>query len=562
MADYSSGAIYFTGLGNGTDFDSIIDATMTAEGFRLTQLEDWRDVWQEKATALQDLNTDLLALRTSLKAMDTIAEFVEMEASATNSSALGVTATGEASEGTHTVTVGQLAQHDIWVSTTGQSDTTSSITATDGTFTYEYAGEAYTVDIAAGTTLQGLVGIINGNSDSSADVRATLINDGSEYHLQLYGMTMGEANTVEVTASTVSGYKPADFEHTQTAQSAWIKVNGYPTAADEWIERDTNTVDDVIEGVTLSLQDEATDVRISIAVDADAIADKVYDFVAAVNEIRVLIDELTSVDDDGEGSLMTGNYGVNMVEQQLKNIVASSGLGFVAYDDASGTGDVFSSLSQIGITTDVVEGSDTYGQLIFDVLDSSFTDFDEALAEDPMAVALLFAADNVGESLSSDFSHGSNIPGVTSPGEHEVSYEISDGVVVSATINGEGVTVSGTRFTGASETIASGLTVQVNNLADGTYSGIMLVKQGKIAQMVSALSSITDPEDGTLNIIADNYQTIIDDTETRITAEEDRLDLKERVLRDQYSRLEETLAEYESLNTSLESLIDGLATTS
>ncbi len=560
MAEYASGAIYFTGLGSGTDFDSIVEATIEAESFRLTQLEEWRDTWEEKAETLQELNTELLSLRTTLKGMDTIAEFLEMVAESSDEYALTATADGDADTGTHTITVGQLAQNDVLVSTTGQSDSSDAVTTTDAVFAYEYAGDSYSIDVSAGTTLSGLVGLINGAA-SSGDVRAALINDGSEYHLQLYGMDMGAANTVTITAgTTLSGYESADFERTQTAQSARIKVDGYPTAADAWIERDSNTVDDVIDGLTLTLKDTGQDIRIGVLVDTEAIDEKVTEFVDQVNAIRTLLDELTAVDDDGEGSIMTGNYGVTMVEQRLKDITASSGVGFEPYDEATGLGDLFTSLSQIGITTDAVEGSETYGLLIFDTLDDSFTSFDEALAEDPLAVAMLFAADNVGQSWSSDFSHVSNISGVTTPGEHEVSYTISGGVVTAATINGEAATISGSEITGASGTTASGLTVRVNNLADGGYTGTVSVKQGKIAQMVDALDAITDPEDGTLNIIADNYQSIVDDTETRITAEEDRLDYKERMLREQYSRLEETLTEYESLNTSLESLISNLST--
>lgn len=565
MAEYSSGAIYFTGLGNGTDFDSIIEATMTAESFRLTQLEEWRDTWTEKVEVLQELNTELLALRTALGAMDTKAEFVTMDVSVSDSSSLSVTSTGDADVANHTVVVGQLACNDIWInSATGSESSSDSVTDTDATMTYSYAGEEYTIDVPAGTTLTELVNIINSNTLSSSGVRASLINDGDAYHLQLYGMDMGEDNAVAITACTIDGYAPEDFENTQTAQNARIKVDGYPSGEDEWIERDTNTVTDVIDGMTLNLLgvSSSSGVTLSVTVDTDAMYESIVSFMESLNTIYALIDELTAVSDDGEGSIMTGNYGVDMIQQQLKDITSSKALGFSYYDEETGSGDLFTSLAQIGIITDTDESSETFGMLILDTDPSAGLTLIEALAEDPLAVADLFVADNEGVTSSSDFGHVSNISGITEPGDHEVAYEVSGGAIVSATINGEAATISGNTITGASGTAAAGMVLQVHNLDDGSYSGTVSIKQGTIAEMVDTLADITDSESGILNIIADNYQTIVDNTETRITEEEARLELKESTLREMYSRLEATLSEYESLDTSLDSLIDQLPSTS
>jgi len=553
MAEYSSGAIYFTGLGNGTDFDSIIEATMTAESFRLTQLESWRDTWAEKIEVLQELNTELLSLRTQLKAMDSVGEFVTMDVSVSDSSALSVTATGDADVASHTVVVGQLACNDIWVnSATGEASTKESITDTDATMTYSYGGEEYTIDVPAGTTLSELVNIINNNTLSNSGVRAAVINDGSAYHLQLYGMDLGADNAVAIVDCSIDGYAPEDFENTQTAKNAWLKVDGYPSSEDQWIERDTNTVTDLLDGLTLNLRgvSSSSGVSVSVTVDTEAMLETIVSFVESINTIYSLIDELTAVGDDGEGSIMTGNYGVDMIKQNLKSIMASKGLGF-SYND------LYSSLPQIGFSTDADQGSETFGQILID--ESALR---AALADDPQAVADLFASDNEGVSTSSDFGHVSNVSGITKPGEHEVAYEVADGAIVSATINGEAATISGNTITGASGTAAAGLLLQVHNLDDGEYTGSVLIKQGKIAQLVSALADITDSENGTLNIIANNYQTIVENTEKRIAEEEARLELKERNLRTMYAKLEATLSSYESLDTSLDSLIDQLPSTS
>ena len=426
MADYSSGAIYFTGLGSDIDFDSIISATISAESYRKTQLEEWEEAWQEKIDALQELNTALLELRTSLKEIDSLSEFLTKAADSSDSDVVTATADGDAATGTHAVVVKQLAQNDVLVSTTGFSSTTDSVTASDATFTYSYAGEEFSVAVAAGTTLQSLASLITNNSGSRGDVKAIVINDGSNYYLEIYGMDMGADNTVSIGSSTLAGFSSADFERTQTAQDALFKVDGYPPASDAWISRDSNTVDDVVEGLTLTLRD-AGDARLTVTLDTDALQENIETFVDQINTVKSLIDSLTAVttgesDEDEEtsgittdsaaGSVLTGNYGVNLVESRIKDITASSGLGFTAYDADTGLGDLYSTLSQIGIQTDTDTSSDTYGLLVID-----YEDLYEALDEDPEGVASLFVADYEGDTDSSDFSYVSCVEGTTDAGE-------------------------------------------------------------------------------------------------------------------------------------------------
>ncbi|WP_461208832.1 flagellar filament capping protein FliD [Desulfocurvus sp. DL9XJH121] len=557
MADYTSGAIYFTGLGSETDFDSIIKAMVETESVRLNQLEDWEEYWQEKSDALAELNTELGTLRSTLAGMDTVAEFSEKSAASTKENALTVRTDGDAEDGTHTITVGQLAQNDIWTSSVSVSDLTSAITTSNATFTFSYAGEQYSVALSANASLQDLVDAINSNPDSKADVRAATINDGTGHHLQIYGMDMGAANAITIDASTLTGLSASDFDNTQAAQSARIKVDGFPLAADEWIERNTNTISDVIKGVTLDLHDEATDITITIGTDTDAIKEKIVDLVEAINSVLIKIQDLTSVKVESEtkatGSLMTGNYGVDMVKSNIKNITASAALGFEYYDADTGLGDLYSALSQIGIATDPDESSETFGQLIIDE-----GELDEALDTDAQAVIDLFACTEDGTTDSTDMTYVSSVEGITKGGDHKVEYEVVGGQIVWATVNGEEALVSDNLITGQYGNSGAGLAVRVNNLADGTYSGTVSVKQGKIGQLADMLADMTDSEDGILVIIGENYDSIVANTQESIDQEEDRLTLYEDRLRERFATLEKVLTELKAINTSLETTLKSL----
>ncbi len=162
-----------------------------------------------------------------------------------------------------------------------------------------------------------------------------------------------------------------------------------------------------------------------------------------MNEVRGILQTLTKVSDSSgtaTGSLLTGNYGVQLIGSQLKDVITDLGLGFTLYDADAKTGDLYSALSQIGITTDADESSSTYGMLILDE-----DALDEALAEDPNGVAELFAADYQGESQSGDFSYLSRINGKTKAGSYKVEITTgADGKITSATITASPQASTGT----------------------------------------------------------------------------------------------------------------------
>ncbi|MDD4951874.1 MAG: flagellar filament capping protein FliD, partial [Desulfovibrionaceae bacterium] len=417
-----------------------------------------------------------------------------------------------------------------------------------------------TIDnISAGTTLQGLVNMINNDPDARNKVRATTIYDGSVYHLQVYGMDMGTDNQVVVSNTGSLIFGVSDFQNSQDAQNSQLKVDGFPSAAGGWIERATNSVDDVIVGLTLNLKEAnpGTTIQLTVDTDMDAVKENVRDFVDQLNEVRTKIQELTKFDETTEsGSILTGNYGVDMISQKLKGITADIGVGFEYYNQTTGAGDKYSALSQLGILTDAEQGSLTYGLLVIDE-----DRLDEVLQDDPEAVAQLMSAYYEGESRSSDFTYVSYIDGTTQAGNYEVQI-VSDGSsITSATINGQAAIISGWEITGASGTDEAGLLIRLDNHGAGTYTGTVSLKLGKAGQLVNELTDLTKPynaatyEGGPLAILERNYQDIMDNIDDKIAWEEDRIEKMERNLRDKYARLDATLGYYDQLSASLTSQI-------
>lgn len=575
MSDYWSGSITFTGLNTGTDWDEIIEAQMAVEEYRYNSMTEKETAYEEKLAAVQDLETQMTTLYQTLQDYSSVSDFLTKSGASSDESSLTVSVDNDAEAGSHNVVINQLAQNDIWSSDEGYASTSTSITDTDQTFSFTYNDETYTIDVPGGTTLSEFVNLINNASGNNSDVRASVINEGSAYHLQIRGMDLGADNTVTIEDTGFDAMSPDAFTNTQQAQNAQIKVDGFPSGDDAWIERDTNSIDDVIDGVTLQLKSTTDDTgaTVTVELDTDAMVEAVETVVSSINTILQLLMDLqdqgtvsdtTSTatasdsdddddDDDSEASVLASNSSLDLIQSSLKNILATKGLGFSYYDSTDETGDLFSSLSTIGISTDADEDSETFGLLVID-----YDELEEAISEDPEAVATLLSADATGTTDSDDFSFDSAISGTTKAGEYDVSYRIENGEIVEAYINGNAASVSGWTLTGASGEDESGLAITVNNTADGTYSGTVSLKQGKIGQLVDSLEDMTSTE-GTLQIMEDSYQDVLDQLAESISKEEDRLDLVESRLRTRYSNLETLLTSYDNLSTTIDSLLSALS---
>ncbi|MGE4264582.1 MAG: flagellar filament capping protein FliD, partial [Desulfovibrio sp.] len=441
----------------------------------------------------------------------------------------------------------------------GVSSLSSVVTSANTSLTFSYAGTSYTIsDIGAGSTLSSLVNFINANAATKDKVRATTVYDGSAYHLQLYGMDQGAGNQLIVSNTGSLVFGSATFQNTQDAQSSLVKVDGFPIGSGNWIARDSNSVEDVIPGVSLTLKSANSNASIIIGVttNTDSIKTNIKTFISAMNEVRSSLQALTKVSNSSgtaTGSLLTGNYGVQLIGTQLKEVLTDLGLGFNLFNSGTGTGDYYSALSQIGINTDADESSSTYGMLVLDE-----EDLDTALANDPDGVAELFAANYDGQSDSGDFSYLSRINGTTKAGSYDVKIVTGPAGITSATIDGVACGIDGWRITALSGD-AAGMVIQLDNhTLNSTYTGTVNLKLGKAGELGEKLAQLTSTTDGPLAILEENYGEIMKGIDDKITREERRLaNLKAR-LKEQYARVDTLLKTLTNTQSQLTSAIDQL----
>ncbi|BFR49248.1 flagellar filament capping protein FliD [Nitratidesulfovibrio sp. HK-II] len=582
MVELASGGVYFSGLGNGTDFSKIIDQLKSLEEIPQKRLTLWKADWQKRQDAFGELRTEIAALKDSVDSMNTMEKFMVKTATSSNEAVASATTTSSVLEGSYKIEVGQLASSSIWTYNTAFADkkTTVNSSGSDQQFVYTYMGKTRSITVPSGTTIDGLKNMIN-NDPQNPGVKAMLVQNGTGYTFQFRGMDMGSTATLSVGAgTTVTGLPATPANWTvQANQNAQYRVNGWPSTT--WLESNSNTLTGAVEGMNITLRDVGTS-QISVVTDIEKIKENIVGFVDAMNAVRSKIKELTSVNSSKDvtspdkaaslysmqkGSILTGNYGVQLLSTQLKTATADKAAGFeYQYKDGNLLrGDVFSSLSHIGIMTIAETNSPNSGLLEIreEDLGDGLPSLDRALRENPEAVAELFAADGLPVSDSSDFSYYSHVKGVTKAGTYDVTYDVdASGNITNAYVGGQRANVDNVnKQITAMEGDARGLALQIDNLAAGSYSSRMRIKEGKLSGLSDQLKDMMS-EEGALKILEDNYQDIMDDIQDKIDKEVDRVTQWEQRERLRFSRLEATLARYDALNKSVESQIKSLSSSS
>jgi len=319
-------------LGIGSDLltselvENIINADKAAGELRLNTQQEIIDA---KISAYGEVQSKLYDFSEAIVALADSRNVGATKADSSDESILTATATSSAPAGTYSVEVQRTAKSHSLVSQSYSSVTEAvgkgTLTFTLGTTTYSggnYDGftansEAGTATITIGDGNNSLLGMRDAINDADFGVKATIVNDGSGYVLQLTSEETGEDYSMEIVAKDENGALATtglaafaynknqdtpgtNLTETQQGTDALISVNGLS------ITRSSNEITEVIDGVTLSLkgEDVGTNVSITVGADISSISDKVQDMVEAYNGFQALYKDLTKFNaDPSTGSL-------------------------------------------------------------------------------------------------------------------------------------------------------------------------------------------------------------------------------------------------------------------
>ncbi len=388
---------------------------------------------------------------------------------------------------------------------------------------------------------------------SSTTLNLTFNNNGSgaSFEVPTFSNTSeGGTEGGQYSGEILSEFDPdtATYVETQSAQNAEIKVDGYPTTADEWIESSSNTVSDVLAGVTLELND-ITDagepVQVTINRNTGAIKSRIEKMIKSYNKLVSFLEDKTEYNPDTEEmGILSRDATASFLETQIRNPFLQIASGFQEGKDS------FVRPEDLGIDF----AADGTMELDSDILE-------DAIKEDYDGVLSLLGATAAGSSDSSNIKYYSSAEDFTEPGEYDVKVECdsngditgawiklaseSDSEYRAATWNDNVITAEA--GSGDDANPERGLQLlfewdgEVHDSSNPLTANVR-VKEGFAGTLEEILDGLTKTGSGRLALSENVIESKISQLEDKISDEQDRLDKIEERYNKKFARLEKNLS--------------------
>lgn len=354
------------GIGSGLDINGIIDQLMTLERRPLVRLGTQQVELEAQLSGFGKLKSTVSLFSGAMRDLADADKFKQFKAETSDDAVITASASAQAARGNFNIEVLRTAENHRLAANTFRPDSdTTSIGAAGETMTITVGTTSFEVEYGE-KTLAGIRDAINDASGNSG-VTASILQDDSGYRLTLSADDTGADNFVGVTYAE-GVVDPFDFASLNTDRDssgdfAASDLNAVLMLENTFtVTRSSNTVSDVIEGVTLELQG-AGNANVTVARDIDRIRGSVNQFIGVYNEVISTIDELRG------GVLEEERSALNSLETQFRAVL----------NTASGN-EAFGFLFELGVETQR-DGS----------LSLNAQTFNSAMAFDPEAVAQMFA---------------------------------------------------------------------------------------------------------------------------------------------------------------------------
>lgn len=314
------------GAGSGINVRELAESLVAAERAPREQIiERSRERAEARISGYGALRFALSQIQDAFRGLNDLRDFNALSVANSQPAAFTVAANATAAPGSHSIEVQALARPQRSV-TDGFSSATASLNGGNAfTLQLDVAGEAHTLTVVPPTP-QRLVETING---AGLGLSASLVDTGvspDPIRLVVTGQE-GAAQDFTIQATGFQGEQdsppaapPVAFTTTQTAGDAELRVNGLD------IRRGSNTIEEVIPGVTLELSGVSSGpATISLARDVGDIRSRVERLVEAYQDFAEVTDVLLDRDSDIEefGGALAGDSLVNRIRAQVRGFITN-----------------------------------------------------------------------------------------------------------------------------------------------------------------------------------------------------------------------------------------------
>ncbi len=206
--------------------------------------------------------------------------------------------------------------------------------------------------------------------NSGSGFKIEEISDVSGSLLSEFGLNLGTSRTSFI--QNESGDDTAGYVYNTSVLNSKISFNGLN------IERNSNTISDLVTGITLNLKsvmsEDDNDVSIDVSNDVSAVKSKVEEFITSFNDVYTFI-KTNSTSQDGVRGVLLGDASAS----SLLSLLSST-----AYSPISGLGSgTINSLSEMGITFNTSTGlSITDSAQLTNVLQDNIEEVEQMFVSD------------------------------------------------------------------------------------------------------------------------------------------------------------------------------------
>ncbi|RJT51802.1 flagellar filament capping protein FliD [Rahnella variigena] len=389
------------GIGSGLDLSTLLDNLTTAEKARLTPITTAQTKYSAQLTAYGTMQSALQTFADAATALGSAKTYGTTTATSSNTTALSATTTTGAAAGKYTISVGQLAASQSLISASQTSNTAALGSTTSGnarTLTISQGDGSKPLSISLTDSQTSLTGVRDAINKAGGGVTASIVKvSDSSYKLVLSANNTGTDSkmTLSVTGddqlNNIIGYDSSNDTGAMTentpAANAQLTFNGIS------LERQSNTISDIQDGITLNLASTTTaDATLTIAKDTSTASTAITTFVNAYNSLQDTFSNLTkytatTVNSDAQDTsngVLLGDSTLRSIQTQLKSAIGVS----------SGSNSV-NTLASIGITSDP-----TTGKLVIDS-----TKLSTALTSTTSAVQTMMVGDGKTTGIMTNISN-------------------------------------------------------------------------------------------------------------------------------------------------------------
>jgi flagellar hook-associated protein 2 len=334
-------AIASPGLGSGLDVTGIVSQLMAIEQQPLLRFDQKEAQIQAEISGYGSLKGVLSSLQSVMDKLGDTETYLASKTSSSNQDVITASSSTSVVSSSYSITVNNLAQAHK-VGSTEQSSTTTFGGAVGDELILTVGSNSFTLDLSTAMTLSEIQAAINVDENNTGITAGLISGDNGNQTLVLTSGNTGYEDRIQF--SFGGALNDASFNFSMLNRDAddqlltsESELDASLTIDGVIVTRGSNSISDVVEGLTLNLHSQGQ-ANISINQDTSVASQVISDFIGAYNKVK---DQISSLASTGmNSSVLRG------VESQLRGIL-NKGL--------SGLGD-YSYISELGVTSNADTG--------------------------------------------------------------------------------------------------------------------------------------------------------------------------------------------------------------